>query len=333
MSHVFTEIENGFGVITLNRPETLNAIDVGMVRLIAVALENWRDHPDVEAVVFRSAVPRAFCAGGDVKLIRSLSIGRRYRECETFFSEEYDLNAKLNDYTKPRVSLINGLCMGGGVGLSIYGDYRVVCANSRISMPETRIGFFPDVGGSWFLPRMRGGVGMYLALSGRSLVGRDAAYAGFATHYVDAGVFDGLFPRLIAAGPAKLHAVLGEPLSCAAADLANHRMLIDDVFAEDSVQKILETLRRRGDEWATGVVGDIEKCSPTSLLTTFDLLSSTNELSLRDSLNRELVLTRTVIRDADFNEGVRAVLIDKETPAWNPASLAEARSLLPEAGL
>ena len=328
MSHIELEIDRGFGVITLNRPETFNAIDLDMVCTISDTLDNWKPNPAVEAVMIRSSVPKAFCAGGDMKKIRDLAIAGDYAACDSFFAEEYAMNLKLATYPRPVVSLINGVCMGGGVGLSIYSDYRVVTDRTRISMPETLIGFFPDIGGSWFLPRLPGRIGSYLALSGRSVTGLDSVHAGFATHLVAEDVFEGLQEKLKEVGPDDIADVLGPETETSASLLAERSATIDALFVQSTVGEIIHALKGQGGEWGEALASDILKRAPTSLVTTHDLLAAGAEMTLDRCLQQEFLLTQKFMRNTDFHEGVRAVLVDKDEPSWAVSSLEEAISLL-----
>ena len=193
---VIARKDGRIGRILMNRPKALNALDIGMIRGIATALEQWRNDPHVHAVVIEGAGERAFCAGGDIIAVRQASMERRHQDVEAFFAEEYALNAEIAAYPKPYIALIDGICMGGGIGVSVHGAYRVASEHAMFAMPETAIGFFPDVGASYFLPRLPGSIGMYLALTGARVLGADAVHSGLATHFVPRAKIAGLSAAL-----------------------------------------------------------------------------------------------------------------------------------------
>ena len=171
------------GRIVLNRPQALNALDLAMIRACTRALEQWRDDPHVHGVVIEGAGDRAFCAGGDVRALRQYELDGEHHKAETFFREEYVLNLMIATYPKPYIALIDGICMGGGIGLSVHAPYRVATERAAFAMPETAIGFFPDIGATFFLPRLPGRLGTYLGLTGARMQGADAVHAGLATHF------------------------------------------------------------------------------------------------------------------------------------------------------
>jgi len=204
MSEVFWRKEGRVGCITLRRARALNALTLDMIRTLSEALEAWREDPGVHAVLIESADERAFCAGGDIRAVREAAHSGEWNQIETFFAEEYALNLAIATYPKPYIALIDGICMGGGVGISVHGAYRVATERARFAMPETGIGFFPDIGASYVLPRLPGALGFYLGLTGRVLEGGDGVRAGFATHFVPHTALAALREALIADGPAVL---------------------------------------------------------------------------------------------------------------------------------
>lgn len=309
------------GHLLLNRPKALNALDQAMIRGMADALEAWRDDHAVQAVLVEGAGGRAFCAGGDIRAIREYALAGNTPAIEAFFSEEYDLNAAIASYPKPYVSLIDGVCMGGGIGLSVHGRMCITTEAGLFAMPETIIALFPDVGGSYALPRMPGALGMYLGLTGARLQGADAVHAGLATHLVARADLDALRAAIVADGAA---AVAGFAQALPAFSLAPHRAAIDHCFGADSVAEVIARLEADGGDWAAGALKELRAVSPSSLLWTFEIIRRGAALSLRAALDEELRLTRRVAVHPDFIEGVRAALVDKDrAPKWNPARVED----------
>lgn len=318
---VIASRDGRIGRILMNRPKALNALDIEMIRGIAAALEQWRDEPHVHAVVIEGAGERAFCAGGDIRAVRQASIDDRRHDVEAFFAEEYALNEVIATYPKPYIALVDGICMGGGIGVSVHGAYRVASEHAMFAMPETAIGFFPDVGASYFLPRLPGAVGMYLALTGARVLGADAVHAGLATHYTPRTHM----PALSAALALEGLAALGRFAETApSGTLAGQHDAIERCFTADGVGEIFAALEAEGGEWAEGTLATLRAMSPSSLLWSFRLIRDGADHSLAQCLRTELALTRTVTRHPDFLEGVRAMVVDKDRqPKWQPPQLAE----------
>jgi enoyl-CoA hydratase len=318
--------EGRIGHILLNRPRTLNALDIGMIRAITQALAGWRDDPTVHAVVIEGAGDRAFCAGGDIRAIRAHALAGEHAQVATFFREEYALNALIAEYPKPYIALIDGICMGGGIGVSVHGQIRVTTEAGMFAMPETAIAMFPDVGASFFLPRLPGALGMYLALTGTRLTGADAVHAGLATHFVPKHALTALRGELPHDGVARVavHASSLPPFS-----LAPHRAAIDHCFGAASVSEILTRLEAagseaNGSEWARDTLATLRGMSPSSVLWSFEIVQRGATRSLRDCLAMEFLLTRHVTAHPDFAEGVRAMVVDKDRkPSWTPARIEE----------
>jgi enoyl-CoA hydratase len=313
---VLSEVAHGVGRIVLNRPRVLNVLDPEMIAAIAAALEAWRDDPAVRLVTIEGAGGRAFCAGGNVRLIRDSVLRGDAAASEAFFASEYRVNRMIAEYPKPYVALIDGLSMGGGMGLSVHGSHRVVTEHAVMAMPETAIALFPDVGGSYFLPRLPGRIGLYLALTGPRVAPGDALYTGLATHYVPRAALQALRADLVRSGVAALAAhAHPAPESL----LARDRAAIDRCFAGDDVRAILRALAAEGTEWADRTLETLRQMSPTSLCVTAELLRRGATMTLPECLEMELRLTRGVIRHPDFAEGVRAQVIDKtRDPKWQP---------------
>jgi enoyl-CoA hydratase len=309
------------GRIVLNRPKALNAIDLPMIRACTKALLAWRDEPHVHAVVIEGAGDRAFCAGGDIRALREYELAGEHHKAETFFREEYELNLMIATYPKPYVALIDGICMGGGIGVSVHAPYRVATEHAAFAMPETAIGFFPDIGATFFLPRLPGELGTYLGLSGLRVQGADAVHAGFATHYVRREDLAELSRSLAADGPAALGSRVA-PLP--AFSLAQHRAAIDHCFGAGSVAEIVHRLEAIGDEWAVKTVAALRAVSPSALSWTLEALRRGANLTLPQCQELELALTRTTMRHPDFAEGVRAMVVDKDRkPRWQPARIED----------
>ena len=309
------------GRIVLNRPKTLNALDLPMIRACAEALETWRDDPHVHAVVIEGAGDRAFCAGGDVRALRQYELDGEHHKAETFFREEYKLNLMIATYPKPYVALIDGICMGGGIGVSVHAPYRVATERAAFAMPETAIGFFPDIGATYFLPRLPGQVGTYLGLTGLRMQGADAVHAGLATHFVPRADLPALSRALADDGPAALGAHAA-PLP--AFSLAARRAAIDHCFGADGMAENVRRLEAIGDEWATQTLAALRTVSPSALCWTLEALRRGADLTLPQCQTAELALTRTTMRHPDFAEGVRAMVVDKDRkPRWQSARIED----------
>lgn len=317
---IIARCQGRIGRITINRPQALNAVDHGMIRAIREALDGWRDDAAVHAVVIEGAGDRAFCAGGDIQQVRDLALAGRYADIKAFFTDEYALNLAIARYPKPYISLIDGACMGGGIGLSVHGSARVVTEAAVLAMPETAIGFFPDVGASFLLPRLRPGYGMFLALTGSRVHGADAAYLGLATHYVARERIATLADEIAEAGPAAL-ATAARPL--AGHEIAAHAEILPS-FRAESVAAIMQNLETLDSEPASKVLSSLHAMSPTALLRTFELIRFGKTHTLKQCLALELRLTRQAVRHPDFAEGVRAMVIDKDRkPNWSPKRLED----------
>jgi enoyl-CoA hydratase len=318
---VLAEASRGVGRLTLNRPRALNALDRPMIEAIAAHLAAWRDDPAIRLVTIEGAGGRAFCAGGDVRAIRALALEGRTAEVEAFFVAEYSVNRMIAEYPKPYVALIDGISMGGGLGLSAHGSHRVVTEHATMAMPETAIGLFPDIGATYFLPRLPGATGMYLALTGARVSPGDALHTGLATQFVPRATLEALKEGLAREGIAAVAAHAAPPPESL---LAADRPAIDRCFGAPSLAGILDALEAEGTAWAKATAATLAQMSPTSLSVTFEALRRGAAMTLPECLAMELTLTRGVTRHPDFAEGVRAQVIDKtRDPRWRPASLAE----------
>lgn len=316
------------GVITMNRPKVLNALNLSMIRQIYPQLKKWDSDGDTDLVIIKAVGGKAFCAGGDIRAVTEAGkVGDPLSE--DFFREEYILNHAIGTCKKPYVALIDGITMGGGVGLSVHGRFRVATEKTLFAMPETGIGLFPDVGGGYFLPRLQGKLGLFLALTGFRLKGRDVHQAGVATHFVDSNKMSDLEQELVKCPSVEdITKVLDsyQNQSSLGSDkpfiLEKHVADIDRLFGADSVEGIMENLKADGSEFATKQAETLSRMSPTSLKMTFKQLQLGGALSLKDVLVMEYRLSQACMRGHDFYEGVRAVLVDKDqSPRWSPSSL------------
>ena len=315
--------EGAAGTLLMNRPKALNALDLAMIRAFQAALDAWTTDPAVRLVVLEGAGGRAFCAGGDVRRIRELAIAGDTAEVERFFAEEYAVNRGIAHFGKPWVSLIDGVCMGGGIGLSVHNGPRVVTEGALLAMPETAIALFPDVGTSYVLPRLPGAMGAWLALTGARLRGADAVHAGLADHYVPKVRLPALRAALVETGEAGAVARFAE--APPAASFAPHRAAIDRCFGQDTMPAILAALAAEGTDWAAEQAAVLRRMSPTSMFVSLELIRRGAGATLDECLEMELALTRVVVhRHPDFREGVRSVLVDKDgAPKWTPATIEE----------
>ncbi len=328
-SEILFERRGAAGVVTLNRPAALNAVTHGMVRAFAQKLDEWDADPAVTRIVVTAAGEKAFSAGGDIRALTDLGRAGRHREALTFWRDEYRLNTRIKHYPKPYVALIDGIVMGGGVGVSVHGSHRVAGDRYLFAMPEVGIGFFPDVGATWFLPRLPGEVGAYLALTGERLRADDGVAAGIATHRVPSKRIADLLEGLT--GTVPVDALLGafsEPP--AATPVLSQRATIDRLFAADTVEAILAALDReavsRGADadFARKTAAAIRTKSPTSLKLALAQMRAGKTLDFGECMRVEFRIVSRIIHDPDFYEGVRAVIVDKDnTPRWRPATLAE----------
>lgn len=315
---VITRRDGRVGRILLNRPRALNALDLNMIRACAAILTEWADDPHVDAVVIEGAGDRAFCAGGDIRVLRDSQLNDR-SIADRFFTEEYALNLQIATYPKPYIALIDGICMGGGIGMSVHAPYRVTTEHGSFGMPETAIGFFPDIGATFLLPRLPGELGLYLGLTGQRVTGADAVHAGLATHYTSRGRLAELSAALARDGVAAL-AAFNEPLPLSA--LATRRAAIDHCFSAATVPEIVARLKAADADWAREALKAFGHVSPSALFWTLKALRRGRDLTLKAALDAEFALTRTTMAHPDFVEGVRAMVVDKDrTPHWQPASI------------
>ncbi|XP_062045212.1 3-hydroxyisobutyryl-CoA hydrolase, mitochondrial isoform X1 [Lepus europaeus] len=329
---VLLERKGCAGVITLNRPKFLNALSLSMVRQIYPQLKKWEQDPETFLILIKGAGEKAFCAGGDIKVISEAAKAKQ-KMSQDFFREEYLLNNAVARCQKPYVALIDGITMGGGVGVSVHGLFRVATEKTVFAMPETAIGLFPDVGGGYFLPRLQGKLGYFLALTGFRLKGRDVYRAGIATHFVDSAKLRTLEEDLLALkSPSKenIANVLETYHTESKTDqdkpfiLEEHMDKINRWFSASTVEQITENLRQDGSPFALEQLKVLNKMSPTSLKIALRQLMEGSSKTLEEVLTMEYRLSQACMGSHDFHEGVRAVLIDKDqNPKWKPATLKE----------
>jgi enoyl-CoA hydratase/carnithine racemase len=319
-----TRREGAIGTVLMNRPRALNALDLGMIRGLQATLDAWRDDHAVKLVVLEGAGGRAFCAGGDIRGLRDAADTGDAAAVEAFFSEEYAMNRGIARFGKPWVSFIDGVCMGGGIGVSMHNGPRVATENAMLAMPETAIGFFPDVGTSHVLPRLPDGIGAWLALTGARLRGAEAVHAGLATHLVPRARLPDLRATLAERGDASAVDRFAEQLPPAGFEA--HRDAMRRCFAAcDTVPAILGALEAEGTDWAAEQAAILRRMSPTSLCVTLELLRRGAGKTLEECLAMELALARAmVLHHPDFREGVRAVVVDKDNaPSWSPPRIED----------
>lgn len=317
---VLTNVEDGVGFVTLNRPKAINSLNQTMVDLLATVLMSWEHEDAVHAVVLSGAGERGLCAGGDVVAVYH-SARKDGVEARRFWRHEYLLNALIGRFAKPYVALMDGIVMGGGVGVSAHANTRVVTDTSKVAMPEVGIGFIPDVGGVYLLSRAPGALGLHAALTGAPFSGADAIALGFADHFVPHGDLDAFTQKIVTGGVESAlaaHAVEPPPST-----LAAQRDWIDECYAGDSVADIVAALRKQGGEPAVNASDLIASRSPIALSVTLQAVRRAAKLdTLEDVLIQDYRVSSASLRSHDLVEGIRAQLIDKDrNPNWSPATL------------
>ncbi|MEV0460945.1 enoyl-CoA hydratase/isomerase family protein [Catellatospora methionotrophica] len=319
---VLTDVTGHLGRITLNRPRAINALTTEMVTLMQRALDRWATSGEVRTVLISGAGDRGLCAGGDIRALHADAVSGGSASLD-FWAREYRLNAAVARYRKPVVAWMDGLVMGGGIGISAHAGVRLVTERSRLAMPEVGIGFHPDIGGSWLLSHAPGQVGTHLALTGTSVGAADAVHAGLADHFVPADRLVPLVEGLTSGDAAEVVAAFA--VAPPEGELASCREWIDRCYAADSVAEILDRLRSDRAPAAQAAAKEIAAKSPTSLVVTLRSLRTAARLpSLEAALEQEYRLSAAMLRSPDFAEGVRAQIIDKDrNPRWRPAGLAE----------
>jgi enoyl-CoA hydratase len=316
---VLISVEQGTGRIRLNRPKAIHALTTAMCEKMREALLQWRTDADVNVVLIDHAEGRGFCAGGDVVMLAESGTGDA-EDAKQFFFAEYRLNHLLFTYPKPTVAIMDGITMGGGVGISLPCDFRVATENTRLAMPETGIGLFPDVGGGWYLSRLPGRVGQFMALTGARLDGAECHYLSIATHYVEQSTLEDLVDRIIRA-PSRVQGGLGAA-SAAQPEIRieQHLPQIARLFASDRLEDVLAALEAETGDWAETELATLRSKSPLSCKVSLRLLAEgANRKSFAEEMKAEYALAGRIVRTHDFREGVRALLLDKDNnPQWYP---------------
>jgi len=318
------------GFITLTRVHALNALSAGMVFQLISQLDAWAGNPDCAAVVIQSASPKAFCAGGDIRQLHQHG-PEQSEHIADFFRYEYALNYRIYTFPKPFIALLDGLTMGGGVGISLHGSFPLATENCRIAMPETTIGFFPDIGGSYVLAKASPEVSLYLALTGITIGPADADYAELIPHHIASADIPNFLKALkasrLAEDPFKSVKQLVSQFKrkdLGPASLSTLTPLIKSCFAADSVEGIIANLVASTEPWCQETVALLQQKSPTSLKVVFEQMRRVHQLSFRQTLEQDFRLVTRFLEGHDFFEGIRALLIDKDKqPRWLPAQLSE----------
>jgi enoyl-CoA hydratase/carnithine racemase len=322
-AEILFERRGAAGLVMLNRPAALNAVTHAMVLGLRAQLDRWSGDPAITRVIIQAEGNRAFSAGGDIRALYDLGSAGKHDAMLQFWRDEYPLNVAIKNYRKPYIALIDGLVMGGGVGVSVHGSHRVAGNRFQFAMPEVGIGFFPDVGATWFLPRMPGELGTFCGLTGERFDGADALAAGIATHRIASARFPALIEGL--SGTVSVDAVLAafaEPAG--EGKIAARRATIDRLFAGNSVEDILAALDNEKDEWAQKTAATMRAKSPLSLKIALAQVRRGKSWDFETCMRAEFRIVSRIIHDHDFYEGVRAVIVDKDNaPRWRPATLAE----------
>jgi enoyl-CoA hydratase len=320
MSHVHVHRHGAAGQLSLNRPQAIHALTLAMCREMIAALLAWRDDDAVKAVLIDHAEGRGFCAGGDIGLLRKSALEDGGVGGRAFFFEEYRLNHLIFAYPKPTVAFMDGITMGGGVGISQPARFRVATENTRLAMPETGIGLFPDVGGGWYLSRLSGRLGQFLALTGARLDGAECLWAGLATHYLPSEALDEAKAR-IAEHPDRTAGILADlAVEPAPARIERNAGKIVKLFASDRYEDILAALEADGGEWAQKELATLSTKSPQACKVALRELAESMKLDdFADEMRMEYRIASRVLVRPDFAEGVRALIVDKTNdPEWNP---------------
>ncbi len=323
-SEVLIRRQGTAGLISLNRPAAIHALTLDMVHAIRDALISWRDDASIKSIVIDHAEGRGFCAGGDIAFLRNSALNDGGVAGRNFFHDEYQLNHLLFTYPKPVIAFMDGITMGGGVGISLPARFRVATENTRFAMPETGIGLFPDVGGGWFLSRLEGRVGPYLALTGARIDGAECAALGLATHYLRSEA-TGETKRRISEeeDPDRIEGLLGtlaEPVP--EAKIIESIIPINQHFASDQLEEIFASLEADLSDWAMKELATLRSKSPQTCKVALRQLAESAKLSdFADNMAMEYRIASRVLMRPDFTEGVRAVIVDKDhAPKWNPAT-------------
>lgn len=327
-AEILTTVQGGLGIITLNRPKAVNALSYNMIGLLDDALTALEHDDAVHAVLVRGSGERGFCSGGDVVSLHQYAVNNDLASAAPFFREEYQLDYRISIYPKPYIAIMNGLVLGGGVGISAPGSHRVVTDSTRMGMPEVGIGFSPDVGGPYYLANAPAGVGNYLGLTGTHISGADAIYAGLADIRVPDEHVEQLIQRLTTISDrSEIDAILADYEAAETSELATEAHWIQDVFCADTVEDILQGVQRvaeSGNEVAQQAYKAMQRHSPLGMKVTLEAIRRAQQLDLRQTLIQDFRTTMNAVAGTELAEGIRAQLIDKDrSPRWKPARLED----------
>ena len=332
---LFTQ-ENHIGLVTLNRPQALNALTLSMILALQAQLQAWHDDQNIHAVVVRAAGGRAFCAGGDVRAIYHHGPENNHQSMD-FFGHEYRLNQFIHDYNKPYIALMDGITMGGGVGISLHGSHPIASERFVFAMPETGIGFYPDIGASYLLSRCSGHFGTYLGLTGSRLNAADAQALGLVKQIIASEQFPAVLDALIASDlsldahqsvDAVLHPFLMPTPSLSVDDIAP---FVYSCFKHNNIESIVAALNESNGDWYRETQRVLALKAPLSLKVTLAQLQKAKSMTMAECLDMDYCLTSHFTRDSDFYEGVRALLVDKDNhPHWQPETINDVSSSMVE---
>ncbi len=327
---ILSRVDNGIGYLTLNRPKAINSLNQSMVEGLRRVLTEWEQSSDIAGVVLSGAGERGLCAGGDVVAIYH-SARADGVQARRFWYDEYLMNAQIGRFPKPYVSLMDGIVMGGGVGVGAHANTRVVTDTSKVAMPEVGIGFIPDVGGAYLLSRAPGSLGLHAALTGAPFSGADAIALGFADHFVPHDRLEALRQSIAEVGVDQ--AIATHAVESPSSELAAQREWIDECYAGDTVADIVANLRGHDSGPASDAADLIETRSPVALSVTLEAVRRAATLdALEDVLAQDYRVSSAALRSHDLVEGIRAQLVDKDrNPKWSPASLTEVSAAAVEA--
>ena len=320
----YYEINNA-AIINLNRPKYLNTLSYDMIHKIDEILNNVSSNESIKIIIFKGEGDKAFCAGGDVKSFYEEKFTDINILRKKFFYDEYKLNYKISTFNKPIISLVNGICMGGGVGLAMHGDIVVVSENVTFAMPETAIGLFPDVGAGHILSNLEGDIGLYLALTGKRVKSADLMVLGLAHKCVERTNFEEIEKKLSLLNNKEEICNFLDTFNLDLEPVLFHKINenINECFKFNTVEEIIDALENKNDDWSKETLNLINKMSPTSLKITLKQLRLAKGMTLSEDLIMEYRMTQGCMRGYDFYEGVRSVLVDKDhTPTWNPSKIS-----------
>lgn len=341
-SDILFDQKGHVGLITLNRPKALNALNHGMAVALHKQLDTWAVEDSIHAVIITGSGEKGFCAGGDVVALYNSGLlwkeggDAASTEWRDFFNDEYRMNSAIHHFPKPYIAIMDGITMGGGVGVSVHGSHRIATERTMMAMPETGLGLIPDVGGGYFLPRLPGQTGMFLALKGERVKAADCLYLGICQSYMNSAHIEG-FIGTLASFDLVNEQIIAESIATFAETpeggrLEAQREDIDRLFGADSLDQVFSNLNADNGEWALGQLAKLKKMSPTSMKVTFEQVRRGKDLAFNDNLVNEFRAVCQIMTGTDFYEGVRAILLDKDmAPKWSPVDFDGVTSPMVEA--